>query len=77
MVEKKDKCVDLERELLLKSEEQDLSTQILHEPPTTFSPGTTPQAPHIKSIFQKKTHHNVHRLLDGVDERPDPFAVGL
>ena len=35
-------------------------------------------APHIMSIFSKKnTHHNVHELGDGVDERPDPFSMGL
>ena len=35
-------------------------------------------APHIASIFSKKsTHHDVHELSDGVNERPDLFSMGL
>jgi hypothetical protein len=25
----------------------------------------------------KQTHHHVHKLGDGLDEGPDPFAMGL
>jgi hypothetical protein len=25
----------------------------------------------------KQTHHHVHKLNDGLDEGPDPFAMGL
>jgi hypothetical protein len=25
----------------------------------------------------KQTHHHVHKLSDGLNEGPDPFAIGL
>ena len=37
-----------------------------------------PWRPHVVSIFSKKsTHHYVHELGNGVNERPDPFSMGL
>ena len=37
-----------------------------------------PWRPHVVSIFStKSTHHYVHELGDGVNERPDPFSMGL